>query len=114
MGVLVEIAQSDIDRPPYDPSSFDLAILVPGGSLPDDDAIGRAVVGARAVVRDGGRCLVVDEVPRGVSGLLGRKAGGPDTRGNRLVHILAEHGCRAARVLAEREGLLFVEAIVKH
>ena len=65
---------------------------------------------ARAV-RAGGRVLVVFDAGMGVAGRLGfgGSQAGAAARGQALKTALESAGFRPVRVLAEREGLLFVE-----
>jgi ubiquinone/menaquinone biosynthesis C-methylase UbiE len=110
-GVLVELQRSSHSSLPFDPGSFDVAVL--------RDALAHLAPGARAavatdavrVLRPGGRCIVVDTAPRGgLAGLLaGRKPADPSYKPEELVRSA---GCKAVRTLAEREGLRLVEGVV--
>jgi ubiquinone/menaquinone biosynthesis C-methylase UbiE len=111
-GVLVEVAHVPYAAPPYEPASFDLAVVRLGRTLATDHDVAEALEGARAVLRDGGRCVVIgDSAPSGVKSLVARGEPGPTSQ--QLVPQLVRIGFRAARVLAEREGLFFVEGVVR-
>jgi SAM-dependent methyltransferase len=110
-GVLVEVAQAEPDRPPYDVDAFDVVVVRSAGTLAPDEETRRAMVGAAAVLRNGGRCLVLAGGGRGRGG----GSRGPSiARGAALVALFNAAGYRAARVLAERDGILFVEAVHRH
>jgi ubiquinone/menaquinone biosynthesis C-methylase UbiE len=112
-GVLVEVAQVQAGSWPYSQSAFDVAIV-------DANALARGPVTDQQsrlantfrVVRPGGRVLAIRRRPRGLASRLGfEPAGGSSPRAEALalVSALEQVGCKPVRVLAEREGLLFVE-----
>jgi SAM-dependent methyltransferase len=111
-GALVEVDVAPLSSLPVDTAAFDLAVVDDTGGLlasrrPEDRvALSRETFRA---LRPGGRVLVVGAVPRpGLAGLLSRRPTGPRTD---PAPLLAAEGFNAPRVLAEREGLIFVEAI---
>ena len=62
--------------------------------------------------RAGGRCIVIDDVPRGgFGGLVGGRSGGEAVAGAAAVALLSAGGFRGVRTLAEREGFVFVEGV---
>jgi len=111
-GVLVEVAVAQGGFWPYEPGSFDVGLL-DGNALsaasPAESSM-RLRDMARAV-RAGGRVLVVFDAGMGVAGRLGfgGAQAGAAARGQALKTALESAGFRPVRVLAEREGLLFVE-----
>jgi ubiquinone/menaquinone biosynthesis C-methylase UbiE len=111
-GVLVEVALVPVGRWPYDSSSFDLAVVDANAllSAPARDRQDRLASTVR-VVRPGGRVLAIRRQPRGIAARLGFEStsGAPGVQALELVRALEETGCRPVRVLAEREGLSFVE-----
>jgi ubiquinone/menaquinone biosynthesis C-methylase UbiE len=99
-GVLVEARQAPLDRLPYDDGAFDLVVVRPDGSLAASlPALAPAFAEALRVLRPGGRCLIVadERSPRGAPA--------------EAIRQLGSHGFRAARLLANREGLAFLEAV---
>ena len=111
-GVLVEIALVSGGRWPYDSSSFDVAV-VDANALLRSSATDRQnrLVNTVRVVRPGGRVIAIRRRPRGIAARLGFEpaSGPPGAQTLELVRALEQAGCRPVRVLAEREGLSFVE-----
>lgn len=111
-GVLVEVALDPGGCWPYDFSCFDVA-LVDANALPDPPTTDRQnrLVDTVRVVRPGGRILAIRRRPRGIAARLGFEStpGAPGSHAQELVRALEQAGCRSVRVLAQREGLLFVE-----
>ena len=112
-GVLLESFTAPWNALPLENDAFDVVII--RNVLPHVDATKRtwSLAEALRVLRPGGRCLVIDGTAK--KGILhvGRSdgvandytaAGGPPG-------ILSAQGFKAARVLAERDGLLFAEAV---
>ena len=112
-GALIETATAPWTGLPLEADSFDVVIVrdvLPHLTMDVRSGCIREVL---RVLRPGGRCLVVDgkgrtglaAVARGGSGVTDyAAAGGP-------VHALTAQGFKAARILAEREGLVFAEAV---
>jgi ubiquinone/menaquinone biosynthesis C-methylase UbiE len=112
-GALVESFSAPLTSLPFEPGSFDVAVLrnVIGAS----DAARRASILSEVhrVVRPGGRCVVIEGDPRsGLAGLFrsGSAAGDADKAGG-APSLLPAAGFRGVRVLAEAEGLIFVEGV---
>ena len=112
-GVLVETEIAQWTSLPVESDTFDVAVV--RDVLADLPAHRRAACLAEVgrALRPGGRCLVIDgSVRKGISGLVRgrsgpsgyREQGGP-------VQLLTSQGFKAARILAERDGLLFAEAV---
>ena len=111
-GVLVEVALVPGGCWPHDSSSFDVAVVdanpLPIGATGDgQDRLASTV----RVVRPGGRILAIRRRPRGIISRLGFEPASsvPSAQALELARALQEAGCRPVRVLAEREGLTFVE-----
>jgi ubiquinone/menaquinone biosynthesis C-methylase UbiE len=105
-GALVETLVSPLGTLPLDPAAFDVVVVRGALSrLPRESRVG-CLAEVRRVLRPGGRCLVIDGARRGLSALVGTAS--PD---NAPVGLLEAAGFKAARVLAEREGLAFAEAV---
>jgi ubiquinone/menaquinone biosynthesis C-methylase UbiE len=111
-GVLLETFTVPLNALSLDTESFDVVIV--RDVFPHVDATTRATClgEVRRVLRAGGRCLVIDGTVRGflprvrsdaVEGDYAT-AGGP-------AGTLTTQGFKAARVLAERDGLVFAEAV---
>ncbi len=115
-GVLVEIEVASPTRLPFDPDSFDVAVVddtagLVGTMRPEDRV--QTLREVLRVLRPGGRVMVIGTAPRGGFGaIISRAQSGPPfaASGDAATALEAE-GFRSARTLAEREGLVFVEAI---
>jgi ubiquinone/menaquinone biosynthesis C-methylase UbiE len=92
-GVLVEVEAAGFDRLPFEDAAFDVAIVP---MPPTVESAGLALTDAWRVVRTGGRAMVV------------AAAGVPESAG--IIAALGRAGFRAARLLAQREGLAFYES----
>lgn len=109
-GVLAEAEQADAGSLPFDRAGFDIVVVRAAADLAAEPALSAALAAAREALRDGGRCqVIVSGGPGGLRRLWSRDAPGPPAR--RVVEMLASVGFRGARVLAEREGLGFVEGV---
>ncbi len=115
-GVLVEIEVAPPTQLPLADGEFDLAVVddTAGlfGSMRPEGRVA-AIRELIRVLRPGGRVLVVGAVPRGGLGaVLSRTQHGPPfVASGDASKALEADGFRSVRTLAEREGLVFVEAI---
>jgi ubiquinone/menaquinone biosynthesis C-methylase UbiE len=115
-GVLVEIEIAPPTRLPLGNEGFDLAVVddTAGllGTMRAEDRVA-AIRELLRVLRAGGRLMIIGAAPRGGLGaLLSRTQSGPPfAASGDAIKALEADGFRSARVLAEREGLAFVEAI---
>lgn len=111
-GVLVEVAVAQTGQWPYEPASFDLGVADGNVLLaaPAEECEQR-LRDLYGTVRPGGRVLAVFRSSTGLAARLGLDRPGSETsaEGRRLSAALAAAGFKPVRVLAEREGLLFVE-----
>jgi ubiquinone/menaquinone biosynthesis C-methylase UbiE len=110
-GVLVDIEIAPPWNLPLDDASFNLTIVDDtGGLLATMTATDQVATlrEAQRIVRPGGRVMVIGAAPRGGLGALFTRA----RRGPRFdpTPLLAD-GLRSVRTLAERDGLVFVEAL---
>lgn len=115
-GVLVEVELSRATVLPVEGDAFDLAVVDDTGGLlgtmrPED-----RVASAREllrVLRPGGRVVLLGAVPReGIAGLLTRTHSGPPFVASGAANATLEaDGFKSVRTLAERDGLVFVEAV---
>jgi ubiquinone/menaquinone biosynthesis C-methylase UbiE len=112
-GVLAETSGATLTALEFETGTFDLVVVrdVLGRGQQSPDAI---VAEAARVLRPGGRCLVIDTIAR--SSLAGILGGQPATADHAVdpVAVLTSQGFAAARVLAERDGLRFAEAVKKN
>jgi ubiquinone/menaquinone biosynthesis C-methylase UbiE len=111
-GTLVETATAPGWTLPFDPDSFDLVVV---RDVPPDDRTA-AVPEARRVLRPGGRCMIIDTTARsGLGALLARRSNeGPYGDPESARRALEDAGFVAPRLLAERDGLLFVEGVKRN
>jgi ubiquinone/menaquinone biosynthesis C-methylase UbiE len=114
-GVLIEIETAPPNRLPVDADAFDVAVLDDTGgllgSMPPQDRVACVRELAR-VLRPGGRVIVVGAaMRRGLSSLLKGQSEPSFAASGAANRALETDGFRSVRTLAEREGLVFVEAI---
>jgi ubiquinone/menaquinone biosynthesis C-methylase UbiE len=93
-GALIESFTAPYHALPFDADTFDVVVVREIPTAPD-----AAFEQARRVLRGGGRCMVIDAPP----------PTGPST----VVDALKHSGFVAVRILAEREKLVFIEAVKK-
>jgi ubiquinone/menaquinone biosynthesis C-methylase UbiE len=115
-GVLVDVDVAPATRLPLDDQAFDLAVVddTAGlfGAMRAEDRVA-AVRELVRVLRPGGRVLMIGATPRsGIGAILARAPVGPPfVSSGDAVKALEADGFRSARVIGEREGLVFVEAM---
>jgi len=112
-GTLVEIEIAPFGAIPYERGSFDLVVLrhLIGPMRPRDRVV--CLQQVFQVLRVGGRCLIIETAMRGGLGALFSKRSVDTTfyaHGGAEGALKAE-GYRPVRVLAERNGLVFVEGM---
>ena len=111
-GALVETATVNWGALPLESESFDVAIVRDVLPRLTADARNACLSEVQRVLRPGGRCLVIDGKGRQrVASGRSRPAAGDYAAPDGPVHVLLARGFKAARLLAEREGLLFAEAV---
>lgn len=108
-GALLEAFSAPWHALPFAPDSFDVVVI--RGVLAGLDANTRAatVREAQRILRGGGRCLVIDDAPRGGWGSLLNRA--PAGSPYAPAAALEATAFRGVRTLAEREGLRFTEGM---
>jgi ubiquinone/menaquinone biosynthesis C-methylase UbiE len=111
-GVLVELEVAPPTRLPLEDAAFDLVIIDDTGGLlatmPADDRVA-TIREAKRILRPGGRVMVIGAAPRGGFGALFTRAqSGPTFDPTPL---FSPDEFRSVRTLAERDGLVFVEAL---
>jgi SAM-dependent methyltransferase len=111
-GVLVEVEITPLASLPSEAGAFDLALVDDTGGLLGAMSAEERVAAIREilrVLRPGGRAMVLGRAPRGGLGaLVTRAESGPSFDAG---PALQAEGFRAVRMLAQREGLIFVEGI---
>jgi len=110
-GVLVEVTVAPPTRVPVEDAGFDLAIIDDTGTAftqMTDAAKGATVRETVRVLRPGGRVMVIGSTPRtGLGAALARQqAPSADP-----TPALQANGYKTIRVLAERDGMIFYEAM---
>ncbi len=106
-GGLVDFEDAPLILLPFDPGHWDVAVIVGF----EGQASAAALAEAIRVVRPSGRIVVLDHVSRpGLFGLL-RNAEASAEPAGKIVAMLGAAGLRAARLLAEVEGVRYFEAV---
>ena len=111
-GVFVEVAIAQGGFWPYDAGSFDVGLLDGNALLAaGSPESGQRVRDMLRALRLGGRVLIVYATSRGIAARLGFPSSSASSagRGQALATALHTAGFRPVRVLAQREGMLFVE-----
>jgi SAM-dependent methyltransferase len=104
-GVLADVYAAPELKAPFDPDSFDIVVIP---FPPDDDAsLASRAAEAFRVLRNGGRCAVIVRAARN------QPSGETEGQTAPIVALLQQQGFRAARLLAERSGLVFYEGVRK-
>jgi ubiquinone/menaquinone biosynthesis C-methylase UbiE len=111
-GALIETATVQWNALPLEPATFDVAVVThvfPGLSKTDRIACATEI---HRVLRPGGRCLAIDPGHvAGLAGLVNRTAVTPEYAADGgAVATFEAAGFRGARLLAERDGMVFAEA----
>jgi ubiquinone/menaquinone biosynthesis C-methylase UbiE len=111
-GVLAEVTRAPWGMWPYDDGSFDVAVIRDLLPALTSDNRSRCVSEVLRVLRPGGRAVVIDGPQRGT---LAWVKGGSRTApaGDSAVDILKAAGFAAVRILAERDGVSYVEGVKK-
>ena len=115
-GALVETSSSPPTALSFEAGSFDLVVLRDALSELESQFQMMVVQEALRVLRPGGRCMVIDTLAAaGMASLFSSKET-PKSPGDPAptIELLKKQGFVAVRMLAERDGLRFVEAIKKN
>ncbi len=109
-GALVETISAPWNALPYESDSFDIAVIRDALAGMAHDGRSRCLLEVFRVLRTGGRVIVIDQLPRGgIGGLLGGRQVDASYDEKGAAGALAAVGFAATRVLAERDGMRFVE-----
>jgi len=112
-GVLADVETTSWPRLPLGDAAFDVALVDNSAGLLaslDETARGALAVEVLRVLRPGGRAIVLDREPRGVlAAVSGRRAWSWPSAA--ATAWLTGAGFKPVRLLAEREGLRFVEGM---
>ena len=112
-GALIETATAPLTALPLEADSFDVAIVRDVLPHLTTDVRTGCIREVLRVLRPGGRCLVIDG--KGRTGLVAAVRGASEASDYGAtggpVHALTAQGFKAARILAERKGLIFAEAV---
>ena len=111
-GVLIDVEIAPPTQLRLEDDAFDVVVIDDTGgllaTLSDNDRV-LAIREARRALRPGGRVMVIGAVPRGgLAALFSRAQSGPPF--DPMPLLSADH-FTSVRTLAERDGLVFVEAI---
>jgi ubiquinone/menaquinone biosynthesis C-methylase UbiE len=109
-GALVEAISAPWNALPYETGSFDLAVVRDVLATMADDERSRVLLEVFRVLRAGGRAIVIDQMPRGgIGGFIGGRTVDASYAEGGAARALSAVGFAATRVLAELEGMRFVE-----
>jgi ubiquinone/menaquinone biosynthesis C-methylase UbiE len=105
-GALVETSVSPFGTLPLETAAFDVAVVRDVLARLAAETRPAVLAEIRRVLRPGGRCLVIDSTPRGLAALVRSSTADVDH-----VSLLQAAEFKAARLLAERAGQVFAEAV---
>jgi demethylmenaquinone methyltransferase / 2-methoxy-6-polyprenyl-1,4-benzoquinol methylase len=109
-GALAEVTRATWSMFPYDSGHFDVAVVRDLLSSLAVDVRPRCLSEVLRVLRPGGRVVIIEAAPRaGFGGLLHRQ---PATlASSEVLALLHDAGFAAARLLTERDGVQYIEAV---
>jgi ubiquinone/menaquinone biosynthesis C-methylase UbiE len=111
-GALVESFTAPFTSLPFESAMFDAVVVRNSITTVDASRRPAAMHEVFRVVRPGGRCIVIEDLPRsGIWAMVTGRAGGTPSAGSMAVEQLTAAGFRGTRLLAEREGIAFAEGI---
>jgi ubiquinone/menaquinone biosynthesis C-methylase UbiE len=112
-GALVESFTAPSSALPFDAEAFDVVVLRNAVSALPPPGRASAMSEVVRVVRPGGRCIAIEDIPRGGlwAAVTAHGGGGSATAGKEAVEQLTAAGFRGVRLLAERDGVAFVEGL---
>jgi ubiquinone/menaquinone biosynthesis C-methylase UbiE len=115
-GALVETSSAPLHALTFESGSFDLVVV--RDALPDSESRVPIFQEAWRILRPGGRCMVLDTIGHagGFAALLGARpkaTKASSASSDATIDALRGIGFVAVRMLAERDGVRFVEAVKK-
>ncbi len=111
-GALVESFTAPVTSLPFEAGAFDAVVIRNALATIDSSRRAAAMNEVVRVVRPGGRCIAIEDLPRnGIWARVTGRRGGTPSAGPLTVQLLSAAGFRGARLLAEREGIAFVEGV---
>jgi SAM-dependent methyltransferase len=113
-GGLIDVHVGSLDALPLDSGAFDAVVLhnTRHASTTLGPEAASVLHECRRVLRDGGRMVVIEAgTPTGLSALLGGSRRDDTGSGAASVAALEAAGFRPVRLLADRDGLRFVEGL---
>jgi ubiquinone/menaquinone biosynthesis C-methylase UbiE len=117
-GALVETATTPLTTLPFDASAFDIVVARNALGAASRDERRSILAEIQRVLRPGGRLIAIDKVASGLTSLLGgAHSSTPDDEYHArdgAAQSLQATGFVAARILAERRGLRFLEGVKRN
>src|SRR4051812_21959674 len=110
-GALIEPTHAPFGAWPFEPESFDIAVIPGLLAHLDDGARVQCALDVIRVLRGGGRAIAIDPAPRSGLGALIRRGVTRDAAYPGAAAVLQAAGFTAVRQLAEAEGSIYVEGI---
>jgi demethylmenaquinone methyltransferase/2-methoxy-6-polyprenyl-1,4-benzoquinol methylase len=111
-GALVESFTAPFTSLPFEAGAFDAVVMRNALAALEQSRRAATVGEVFRVLRPGGRCIAVEDLPKsGIRALITGRAGGTPSAGAIAVELLTTAGFRGVRLLAEREGIAFVEGV---
>ena len=109
-GALVEFQDAPVTMLPLDPDSFDIVVLNRRYAEMSDEDRANVVGETMRVTRPGGRLIVIEATPR--PGLFrAAPSRAPTVTPEAIRDAVARAGWRASRVLADVDGVAYIEAV---
>lgn len=111
-GALIETITASWGQVPLDANNFDVAVARDVLFAMPPDVRSRCLADVFRLLRSGGRIVVIEPTGRGsgIGSLLSRKSAESTYGDGGAVQALTDASFAAARVIAERDGVLYAEA----
>jgi ubiquinone/menaquinone biosynthesis C-methylase UbiE len=111
-GALIESFTAPFTALPFETGTFDAVVMRNALAGIEPSRRSAAMSEVFRVVRPGGRCIAIEDLPKsGILALVTGRGGGTASAGPLAVELLTAPGFRGVRLLAEREGIAFVEGV---